>query len=117
MDRQDQIVQMIQQISALPDGELKKSMSKSLAENLTLKETMELGIVFKSFRDDPLTPYISIQDAEFLDILWQVYEFLDIDLNMIVKDVPPELSEKMDQSAPLMKELGSVLKKLKTIYS
>ena len=121
MNKQEQVIQLLQKISELPEGEIKESMSKSLFESLTLKESIEFSVVFTkldaSIKSDSGVPDISEDEVGFMDLLFQVYEFLGVDLNIVVKDVPSGLKEKMEKAEPLMKELGRLVSKLKKIYS
>ena len=102
-NRDEIIIQSLEKIAELPEGEIKKALMQSLAEQLTIREVME-WIVFIAPGDD--------EWSDFIPVLESLYVAAGVNIDVSIKSLPAPLQAKMQELEPDLKQFGKLARRI-----
>lgn len=113
-NREDHIVQALQAIATLPEGDVKKKLSKELSDQLTVRESIDIAAELSAFQTE--TERTEEYD-KYLTVIFSVYDLLGVPLDIPVGEVSPEVYGKIDRIRPMVDELNALLKRISAAYN
>ena len=104
-NRDDFIIQSLEEIAELSAGEYKEWRMQSLAEQMTIREVMEWVFCLEEK---------NIEGLEFIPILEALYVTAGVDIHTSIKNLPAPLQAKMQELEPDLKQFGKLARRIVT---
>lgn len=114
VSRDEQLVKALEAIATLPEGEIKKKLSKEISDRLTIRESIEIASELSAIQSGAS---ITESYEKYLAVMFSVYELLGVPLDVPVGEVLPEVGEKIDRVRPQLDELNALLKRIVSAYN